>query len=44
MTVTSVASKPVTSSENVNVRVMAELLVGPVAGVDVIATVGAALS
>jgi hypothetical protein len=41
---TSEAVNPVTASEKVNVRVIAELLVGPEAGDEVIATVGAALS
>jgi hypothetical protein len=41
---TSEALNPVTPSEKVNVRVIAELLVGPEAGVDVTATVGAELS
>ena len=44
VTETSVASKPVTASENVNVRVIAELLVEPGPRLDVMATVGAALS
>jgi hypothetical protein len=38
---TSDAVNPVTPSEKVNVSVIAELLVGPEAGLDVIATVGA---
>jgi hypothetical protein len=38
---TSEAVNPVTASEKVNVKVIAELLVGPEAGLDVIATVGA---
>ena len=42
--VTSEAVNPVTASENVNVKVIAELLVGPLAGLDVIATVGFELS
>jgi hypothetical protein len=41
---TSEAVNPVTPSEKVNVSVMAALLVGPEAGVEVIATVGAELS
>ena len=41
---TSDAVNPVTASEKVNVKVIAELLVGPEAGLDVIATVGAELS
>ena len=44
VTETSVASNPVTPSEKVNVRVIAELLVGPGSRLDVIATVGAELS
>ena len=40
VTATSDASKPVTGSENVNVNVIAAKLVGPIAGLDVIATVG----
>ena len=41
---TSDAVNPVTASEKVNVSVIAELLVGPDAGDEVIATVGAELS
>ena len=41
---TSEAVNPVTASENVNVKVIAELLVGPEAGDEVIATVGFELS
>ena len=41
---TSEAVNPDTSSENVNVSVIAALLVGPDAGLDVTATVGAVLS
>ena len=41
---TSEAVNPVTVSEKVNVKIIAELFVGPEAGVEVIATVGAELS
>ena len=41
---TSEVVNPVTASENVNVKVIAELLVGPAPRFDVIATVGAELS
>jgi uncharacterized protein YhdP len=41
---TSDAANPVTPSEKVNVSVIAELFVGPEAGDEVIATVGAELS
>ena len=41
---TSEAVNPVTASEKVNVRVIAEMLVGPLAGLDVMATVGLELS
>ena len=42
--VTSEAVNPVTDSENVNVKVIAGLLVGPEDGDDVMATVGLELS
>ena len=41
---TSEVVNPVTASENVNVKVIAELLVGPAPRLDVIATVGVELS
>ena len=44
VTATSVASKPVTASEKVNVSKILELFVGPGSRLDVMATVGAELS
>ena len=44
VTTTSEASNPVTGFEKVNVKLIAELLVGPGSRLDVIATVGAELS
>ena len=44
VTATSLASNPVTASENANVKVIDALLVGPGSRLEVTATVGAELS